>query len=194
MTNDQLKIGILAIQGSVIEHRRALQKLGAKVIEIRSPDDLKGIDGIILPGGESTTTSKLMKHFGLFDELKKMISKGLPVFGTCAGAILLAKKVIGKNPPTTLGLMNIEADRNAYGRQLDSFIHKLRIKNYELRINGIFIRAPKIRPLPKSNVEILAKCNGEPVMLRQKNMLITSFHPELTEDLFIHQYFLDMCK
>lgn len=192
-----MQIGILAIQGSVIEHRRALEKLGVKVSEIRLPEDLKVVDGLILPGGESTTISKLIKRFGLFDELKKQISNGLPVWGTCAGAILLAKKVIGKNPPLTLGLMDIEVDRNAYGRQVDSFEKELIVKSDELRVNnihGVFIRAPKIRPLPKSDVEILAECYGEPVMLRQKNILATSFHPELTEDLFVHQYFLDMCK
>jgi len=193
-----MTIGILAIQGSVIEHKRALEKLGVIVTEVRLPEDLKGISGIIIPGGESTTISKLIKRFGFFEVLKKQIVNGLPVWGTCAGAILLAKKVIGKNPPLTLGLMDIEVDRNAYGRQLQSFVKNVSFKS-EIRnpkfenFKGIFIRAPKIRPLPKSDVEILAECDGEPVMLRQKNMLVTSFHPELTDDLFVHQYFLDMC-
>ena len=201
-----MTIGILAIQGSVIEHKRALEKLGVSVSEVRLPENLKGIDGIILPGGESTTISKLMKRFGLFDELKKKISEGLPAWGTCAGAILLAKKVTGKNPPLTLQVMYIEADRNAYGRQIESFISDIQIK-FDFRfsnlpagrhgfdfIQGIFIRAPKIRPLPDSDVEVLAECDGEPVMLRQKNMLATSFHPELTDDLFVHNYFLSMCN
>jgi len=200
-----VKIGILAIQGSVIEHKRVLEKLGVSVTEVRLPDDLKGIDGIILPGGESTTISKLMKRFGLFDELKKRIIDGLPVWGTCAGAILLAKKVTGKNPPLTLGLMDIEVDRNAYGRQLESFEKGFTIilagsewsqdsRFSNQKFNGIFIRAPKIRPLLKSDVEILAECDSEPVMIRQKNMLATTFHPELTDDLSVHRYFLDMCK
>jgi 5'-phosphate synthase pdxT subunit len=192
-----MKIGILAIQGSVIEHRRALEKLNVDVVEVRLPDDLKGLDGIILPGGESTTISKLMSRFGLFKELKKRISKGLPAWGTCAGAILLAKKVTGKNPPPTLEVMDIEVSRNAYGSQIDSFVGKLRVKSEELKaknIEGIFIRAPKISPLKNSDVEALAECNGEPVMLRQKNMLVTSFHPELTDDTSVHQYFVDMCE
>jgi len=192
-----MAIGILAIQGSVIEHKRALEKLGVKVAEIRLPEELKGIDGIILPGGESTTISKLMKRFGIFHELKKRITDDMPVWGTCAGAILLAKKITGKNPPQTFGVMDIEVNRNAYGRQLESFTHKLKIKNYELRINnfnGIFIRAPRIRPLAGSDVEVLAECDGNPVMLKQRNMLATSFHPELTDDLTIHRYFMEMCE
>ena len=194
-----MKIGILAIQGSVIEHKRVLEKLGVSVTEVRLPDDLKGIDGIILPGGESTTISKLMKRFGLFDELKKRISDGLPAWGTCAGAILVAKKVTGKNPPPALEVMDIEVARNAYGGQLDSFISDvlLKIENRTSKIEnfkGIFIRAPKIRSLGNADVEVLAECEGEAVMLRQKNMLVTSFHPELTEDLSVHRYFLEMCK
>jgi 5'-phosphate synthase pdxT subunit len=192
-----MTIGILAIQGSVIEHRHALEKLGANVVEVRLPDDLQNLDGIILPGGESTTISKLMKRFGLFDELKKRISDGLPVWGTCAGAILMAKKITGKNPPTTLEVMDIEVSRNAYGRQLESFEKEFRILDSgfgKRGFNGIFIRGPKIRRLKEGNVTILAECDGEPVMLRQKNMLATSFHPELTDDLFVHQYFLEMCN
>jgi pyridoxal 5'-phosphate synthase pdxT subunit len=195
-----MKIGILAIQGSVIEHRRALENLNVDVVEVRLPDDLKGIDGIILPGGESTTISKLMKRFGLFDELKKRISDGLPAWGTCAGAILLAKKVTGKNPPPALEVMDIEVSRNAYGSQIDSFISDIQIK-FDFRpprridfFKGVFIRAPKISTLPNSDIEVLAECNGEPVMLRQKNMMVTSFHPELTDDASVHQYFVDMCK
>jgi 5'-phosphate synthase pdxT subunit len=190
--NSQLKIGILAIQGSVIEHKQAMEKLSVGVVEVRLPDDLKGIDGIILPGGESTTISKLMKRFGLFDELKKRISDGLPAWGTCAGAILLAKKVTGKNPPPTLQVMDIEVCRNAYGRHLDSFQKKFKIKDLRFKIqnfDGIFIRAPKIRPFPNSEIEVLAECDGEPVMLRQRNILVTSFHPELTDDLTIHEFF-----
>jgi 5'-phosphate synthase pdxT subunit len=192
-------IGILAIQGSAIEHRRALEKLGVSVTEVRLSDDLKGINGIILPGGESTTISKLMKRFGLFDELKKRITDGLPAWGTCAGAILLAKKVTGKNPPQTLEVMDIEVSRNAFGGQLQSFVadlsFKLEIRNSKSEnFKGIFIRAPKIRPLPNSDVKILAECDGEPVMLKERNMLVTSFHPELTDDLSIHRYFIEMCK
>jgi len=192
-----MTIGILAIQGSVIEHKRALGKLGVDVAEVRLPSDLKKIDGLIIPGGESTTISKLMKRFGLFDELKKRIKKGLFVWGTCAGAILLAKKVTGKNPPPTLELMDIIADRNAYGRQLDSFMAQFRIQDLGFRIQdykGIFIRAPKLKKIPNSDVQMLAECKGDAVMMRQGNMLVTSFHPELTDDLRIHEYFVRMCS
>jgi 5'-phosphate synthase pdxT subunit len=199
-----MTIGILAIQGSVIEHKHMLQKLDVDVQEVRLPEDMDGIDGIIIPGGESTTISKLLKRFGLFEVLRERIADGLPVWGTCAGAILLAKKITGLNPPPTLETMDIEVDRNAYGRQLESFETKIqspkshvacrhngtcKIQNF----NGIFIRAPKIKPL-SANVEILAECNEVPVMLKQGNMLVTSFHPELTEDVVIHEYFLGMCK
>lgn len=198
-----MKIGILAIQGAVIEHRRALERLNVRVTDVRLPEDLEGIDGIIIPGGESTTISKLMKRFGLFDELKKRIAAGLPVWGTCAGAILLAKKVTGKNPPPTLEVMDILADRNAYGSQKESFEVPLDMgpprpvikdghHSLQGKIQGIFIRAPKLDKLPDSDVEVLAKCDGEPVMLRQGSKLVTSFHPELTEDLRVHEYFVGM--
>ncbi len=191
-----MEIGVLAIQGSVIEHRKMLEFLGVNVTEIREPEDLKGIEGLIIPGGESTTMSKLMKRYRLFDELRRLIQSGLAVWGTCAGAILLAKNVTGLNPPDTLSVMDIEVERNGYGRQLDSFENKLRIKNEELSIesfNGIFIRAPKLKP-SDSNVSTLAETDGESVMLQQKNMLVTSFHPELTDDPTVHRYFLEMCR
>jgi len=189
-----MNIGILAIQGSVIEHKTALQKLGVEVIEVRRSDDLKNLDGIILPGGESATQSKLLRRSGLFDDLKKRIEGGLPAWGTCAGAILLAKKVTGKNPPSTLGVMDIEANRNAYGRQLDSFEAKLMVQMnpHPKKIKGVFIRAPKLKP--KADVQRLANCKNDVVMLRQNHMLATSFHPELTDDVSIHLYFVKMCK
>ena len=190
-----MNIGISAIQGSVIEHKRALEKLGVKVIEVRLPDYLKNLDGIILPGGESTTQSKLLRRFKLFNPLKKLIKNGLPVWGTCAGAILLAKEVVGQNPPPNFGVMDIVADRNAYGRQIDSFETELAISFQQSAISfkGIFIRAPKLDKL-SDDVQVLSKYKSENVMLRQKNMLVSSFHPELTEDLRVHEYFVGMCK
>ncbi len=189
-----MKIGILAIQGSVAEHRKMLEALNIEVSEVRLSKDLGGISGIILPGGESTTQSKLMKHFGLFNELKNRIKEGLPAWGTCAGAILLSKKVIGKNCPPTLELMDIKADRNAYGTQVDSFenILKIRLANH-IFIQGVFIRAPKLFPL-NNQVEILCEHQGQSVMLRQDHLLATSFHPELTDDTSIHNYFVHMCE
>ena len=193
-----MTIGILAIQGSVIEHKHMLEKLRVDIKEVRLPKDLDGIDGIIIPGGESTTISKLLERFDLFDILRERSEEELPVWGTCAGAILLAKKLTGKNLPPALEVMDIEVCRNAYGRQLDSFeadLH-LKIQNPKSKIQnfrGVFIRAPKIKPL-SDDVEVLAECDGEPVMLRQDNMLVTSFHPELTDDTRVHEYFVDMCK
>ena len=188
-----MRIGVLAIQGSVIEHKRVLQKLGVEVIEVRLPEDLSGLDGIILPGGESTTQSKLLRRFKLFDELKKQIKSGLPVWGTCTGAILLAKKVIGKNAPETFKAMDIVANRNAYGGQIDSFEADLEIRKQDSgfsNFKGVFIRAPKLDVM-SDKVEILCEHEDSPVMLRQKNMLATAFHPELTDDAQIHEYFIN---
>lgn len=191
-----MTIGILALQGSVIEHRRLLEKLGVTVREVRLPEDLEGIDGIILPGGESTTMSKLMRRFGLFDDLKQRIEADLPAWGTCAGAILLAKEVTGLNPPQTLQVMAIAADRNAYGRQRDSFTSTVTFTDETgvlHSIDGVFIRAPKLHVLPDLNVTVFSTLNDEPVMLRQGNLLVTSFHPELTDDSSVHEYFMKMC-
>lgn len=185
-------IGILAIQGSVIEHKIALEKIGLKTKEIRLPHDLENISGIVLPGGESTVQSKLMQEFDLFDQLKNRVQSGLPAWGTCAGAILLAKEVLGKNPPETLQVMDIQADRNAYGGQLESFETTIKFQSRE-KIPAVFIRAPKLKPLKKS-VQILAEFKQTPVMLQQKNILATSFHPELTDDLTIHRYFISLCQ
>lgn len=199
-----MKIGILAIQGSVIEHVRATKQaaqnlnLDIEVIEVRLPEDFKDISGIILPGGESTTQSKLMKRYGLFEELQKKIQAGLPVWGTCAGAILLAKEVSGKENkvlPDTLAVMDIHADRNAYGTQVDSFINSLDMQfNDELqKIEAVFIRAPKLTALNDS-VQTLATDKDESVALQKGSMLVTSFHPELTDDTKVHEYFLSMCQ
>lgn len=199
-----MKIGILAIQGDVIEHQRVLEKLGVGVREVRLPDDVDGISGIILPGGESTTQSLLLKRFGLLGRLKEKIEKGFPVWGTCAGAILLAKKVTGKNPPETLSVMDIEAERNAYGSQLESFTAKVSVAfstqkggfetlpDASKPLPAVFIRAPLLKPL-SGNVAVKAEYQGQPVMLEQGNMIAASFHPELTDDFFVHKYFLSIC-
>lgn len=189
-----MKIGILAIQGSVAEHKKALQKLDIEVVEVRLPADLCSIQGIILPGGESTAQSKLMERFGVFDVLKQKIESGLPVWGTCAGAILLAKEIKGKTIPKALSVMNIEADRNAYGSQIDSFEVVLETDLDEFKnLSGVFIRAPKLQPID-STVEVLCEYKNYPVMLQQGHMLITSFHPELTNDLRVHEYFKKICQ
>lgn len=184
------KIGVLAVQGAFFEHIAALNSLGAQFFEIRKKSDLthNHIDGLILPGGESTVMGKLIYELGLFEIMQQLIINGLPVFGTCAGIILLAKTISNDNN-TYFGTMDIVAKRNAYGRQLGSF----NTINYFTGIGEIpmtFIRAPFIEEVAK-NVEVLATVDNHIVAAKQDNMLVTSFHPELTSDLRVHKYFLD---
>jgi len=182
-------IGVLALQGDFLEHIRALQKIGVTPREVRLPEDLNGLDGIIFPGGESTTMANLLDVFKIRTPLKTKIQKGLPVWGTCAGMILLAKKLV-QDRPEPLKLMDIEVSRNAFGRQIDSFSTALEIKGLGKEpLHATFIRAPFIISAGKK-VEILAKLeDGTIVAAREKNMLATSFHPELTADARLHKYF-----
>lgn len=183
-----MKIGVLAIQGGFSLHSRILQKLATETKEIRLPKDLDGIDGLIIPGGESTTLSLLMEKYNLFEPIKSQVRSGLPVWGTCAGAIMLG---YGEGTPQPrLELINVEISRNAYGRQIDSFIAPLEISNFSKDFPGVFIRAPKLLKVDFS-VEILAYYKGEPVMALQDNILVTSFHPELTTDKRIHEFFIE---
>jgi len=184
------KIGVLAVQGAFAEHINVLKQLDVEGIEIRKKSDLTDnhIDGIILPGGESTVIGKLIHELNLFDSLKQLIMNGLPVLGTCAGLILLAKNIVNDNN-VYLGTMDIMVKRNAYGRQLGSF-------NTFEQFTGIgeipmtFIRAPYIE-CASENVEILARVDNHIVAAKQDNMIVTSFHPELTSDLRIHRFFLN---
>lgn len=188
------KIGILDIQGSVEEHFLAVKKIGAFPVSVKKISDLKKIDGLIIPGGESTTVGKLLRKFKLGDEIIKCAKNGMPIYGTCAGAILLAKEISGKEKADGLKLMDIVIERNAYGRQMDSFETKIDFafgKNKK-KIPAIFIRAPKIKKIGK-NAKILAKYKNEIVAVRENNFLVTMFHPELTEDLNVHRYFIKMC-
>ncbi|MFC1691079.1 pyridoxal 5'-phosphate synthase glutaminase subunit PdxT [Nanoarchaeota archaeon] len=187
-----MKIGILALQGDIEEHKTILNKLDAEVVEIRKPEQLEGIDGLIIPGGESTTITKLMKQYKLDSAIKKFAGTGMPIFGTCAGAIVLAKNLKGdlEKGQTSLGLIDITADRNAYGGQLESFETDLDIEGIG-KFHGIFIRAPKIKA-NNGVVKSLAEFNGESVLVRQDNILVSTFHPELGKDLRIHKYFIDM--
>lgn len=184
------EIGVLAVQGDFYEHTIALQKLGVQSFEIRQKSDLTNhhIDGLILPGGESTVMGKLMKELNLFHDLKELISDGLPVFGTCAGLILLAKTILNDNN-IYFGTMDIIAKRNAYGRQLGSFQTCSDFTGIG-KIPMTFIRAPYIVSVSK-NVEVLATVDHNIVAAKQNHMLVTSFHPELTSDLGVHKYFLD---
>lgn len=187
-----MRIGVLALQGAFIEHERRVAELGASPFEIRRlPDIDRPFDGLILPGGESTVQGKLLHELGLFEPLKKRIAEGLPTFGTCAGLILLAKEL--ENDPTVhFGLMDITAGRNAYGRQLGSFAADIPFAGGE-SIPATFIRAPAIRRVGK-DVEVLATVDGIPVAARERNMLVTAFHPELNGNQAVHRYFLEMVR
>ena len=189
-----IKIGVLASQGAFAEHIAALNKLNTEAVEIRLPGELADVDGLIIPGGESTTISLLMNSYDLFSKISSLAKAGMPLFGTCAGMIMMAKNVVG-NHSDTLSLMDITVKRNAFGRQVDSFE-----TNIEIPVLGrqsfpaVFIRAPLIAGCEKS-VDVLAKLkDGTIVAAREGKMLATSFHPELTDDLRLHRYFLDIVK
>lgn len=185
-----MRIGVLALQGAFIEHEQMLSALGVDAFEIRCIADIeKPFDGLILPGGESTVQGKLLRELRLFEPIKKLIQNGLPVFGTCAGLLLLAKELTDDDT-CHLGTMNLKAVRNAYGRQLGSFKAVEQFKGIG-EIPMIFIRAPYIKQV-SGDTEILAKVDDKIVAARQNNQLVTSFHPELTNDYRVHQYFIDM--
>ncbi len=188
-----IQIGVLALQGDFREHSEVLRKLGCRPVEIRKKEDLKTIKGLIIPGGESTTISKLLKEFKLNQNIIELHKKGIPIYGTCAGAIVLAKDIHNYPKQPSLGLINISIDRNAYGRQIESFEENISIRGEKKPFPAIFIRAPIIKEIGK-NVEILAKQNGNPVLIKEDSILVSTFHPELTEDTRIHKMFLEMIK
>ena len=188
-----MKIGVLASQGAFAEHVSILNQLGVEALPVRLPRELTGLDGLIIPGGESTSIGKLIFIDNLTGEIKRLIKNGLPVFGTCAGMILLANEISDGNEVEPLGVMNIIVRRNAFGRQIESFEIELIIPVLgEKPFPGVFIRAPIIEQ-SDSGVEILAKlADGTSVAARQGKLLASAFHPELTDDLRFHQYFLDI--
>lgn len=187
-----MKIGILALQGAFIEHKAMLDKLGIDSFEIRQLKDIEqDFDGLILPGGESSVMGKLLRDLGLFDPLREKIKNGLPVFGTCAGMILLAKE-IDNDERRHFSCMDIIVKRNAYGRQLGSFSTREKFKGIG-EVEMVFIRAPFVSEV-KEGVDILSIVNDNIVAVRQKNMLATSYHPELTNDLSVHKYFIKMVE
>ena len=191
MAADKMTVGVLALQGAFIEHEHVLDKLGVDHFEIRQKKDLeRSIDGLILPGGESTVMGKLLHESGMFGIIRDKIRTGMPVFGTCAGLILLAKEV--EKNPSWFGTMNIQVKRNAYGRQLGSFYTEQEFKGIGT-IPMSFIRAPYIDKVYEG-AEVLAYADGNIVAARQGNQLVTAFHPEVTDDTRVHQYFLDMIK
>jgi pyridoxal 5'-phosphate synthase pdxT subunit len=188
-----IKIGVLALQGAFREHIRSIERCGVAAKEIRHPQQLKDIDGLILPGGESTTIFKLVHKYGFQSFLDVFHKEEKPIFGTCAGMILLSKKVEGYD--FGLGYIDIEVQRNFYGRQIDSFEEYIEI-NFPgslktEKFKAVFIRAPKIIKASK-HVDVLSKIDEDIVFARQKNILVSSFHPELEDDLRIHEYFINM--
>jgi 5'-phosphate synthase pdxT subunit len=185
-------IGVFAIQGDFAAHVRALRRVGVDAIEVRRADDLGAAEGLIIPGGESTTMLKFIEEENLAASITGFARQGKPIFGTCAGAILLAREVY--NPAqTSLGLIDIGVERNGYGRQVDSFIAEVEIAIEGGPLEAVFIRAPKIRRAGPE-VEVLASLNGEPVLVRERNILAATFHPELTEDDRMHRLLVEMIR
>ncbi len=186
-----LTIGVLALQGAVAEHLRAIHQLGAKGIEVKKVEQLHDIDGLIIPGGESTTIGKLMHRYQFDVAIKKFSDQGKPIFGTCAGLILMANEITGEKPH--LQLMDITVQRNAFGRQRESFETDLMIEGIEQPIRAVFIRAPIIKHIG-TDVEVLGTFHEEVIAARQKHLLVSSFHPELANDDQFHKFFIDMVK
>ena len=176
------RIGILAVQGNFREHAAVLRRLGAEPVEVRKPEQLEQLDGLVIPGGESTAIMRLVRLYGLEDAIRRFAR---PVLGTCAGMILLDRE--------HLGLLDIEVARNAYGRQVASFEADLELAGEEWPLRGVFIRAPRVVETGPE-VEVLAELDGEPVLLRQGRLLVASFHPELTDDTRVHERFLDLVE
>lgn len=192
MTNSNLKIGVLALQGAVSEHIRSLERAGAESCAVKTVGQLEGLDGLVIPGGESTVIGKLMRKYGFVERIREFSAAGRPIFGTCAGLIVLATSIEGQEEPH-LGLMNMTVARNAFGRQRESFETDLPIEGIDEPVRAVFIRAPLIREIG-ADVEVLAVYNGEMVTAREGHLLVSSFHPELTDDYRLHAYFADMVR
>lgn len=184
-----MKVGILALQGNFREHSIAVKKLGAEPILVKLPEDLDDVHALIIPGGESTVIGMMMQRYKLDKAIKEKHKGGMPIYGSCAGAIALATEIIGSRQPK-LGLVDMSIKRNDYGRQIDSFEAEFEIKGIG-NFKGVFIRAPVIKKI-YNGAEILAEYTKDPIMIRHDIILITTFHPELTDDLRVHEYFLDM--
>jgi 5'-phosphate synthase pdxT subunit len=186
-------IGILALQGDFAKHAEAVRAAGAFALEVRDNPDFEKIDGLIIPGGESTTIGKLLVRYDMAETVKQFAVAGKPIYGTCAGAILLARN-IEKYDQMRLGILDIQVLRNGYGRQIESFEADIPAPSLgKIPLRGVFIRAPIITSTGK-DVQIIAEFNGSPVFVRQGNIISTTFHPELTGDLRVHRYFLSLFK
>lgn len=185
------RVGVLAVQGAVSEHAKRLLSLGVQAVLVRRPDDLETVDGLVIPGGESTTIGRLIRQYNLFEPIRKRGEEGMPLFGTCAGMILLAKRIHGQEQ-AHLGLLDATVDRNSFGRQRDSFEASIPVVGLgEEPYAAVFIRAPHIMEAGDS-VTVLARYDGKIVAAREGNVLVTSFHPELTDDTRMHRLFLNM--
>jgi 5'-phosphate synthase pdxT subunit len=185
---DSKRIGVLALQGAYKEHVEILEKLGVEPVEVRSVENLKGLDGLIVPGGESTTIGNLMVESGLLDGIRSFFYKGGPVWGTCAGMVLAGSATTGPRQPL-LGLMNALVERNGFGRQVHSFETELEVEGFEKPFLGVFIRAPFFEDVGPG-VEVLSEIDGKVVAAKGENILVTAFHPELAGDVRFHEYFL----
>jgi len=194
MKHNRPRIGVLALQGSFAEHVESLRKVGADSFEVRTPEELEGIDGLVIPGGESTTILKLIDLYGLREPLQKRIRAGLPILGTCAGVVCLCTH-IATHAMDPLGIINIEVARNAFGRQVESFEEDLDIEGIEgPPFRGVFIRAPIIKACGPEARVVARLDNGTVVACAQDNVLVTSFHPEFVDDLRVHRHFVNMVE
>ena len=189
-----MKVGVLGLQGDVREHVAVLESAGATALVVKRADELASIDGLVIPGGESTTIGKLLDRFELLEPLVERAQEGLPLYGTCAGAILMARDVVGKEEaPHRIPVMDITVRRNAYGRQVDSFEADLQLDGLEEPFRAVFIRAPVIEESGEG-VEVLATVEDRPVLVRQGRFLASTFHPEMTGDNRVHELFLKIVK
>jgi 5'-phosphate synthase pdxT subunit len=185
-----MQVGVLALQGAFAAHSDCLSSIGVQSIEVRNPEQLSSVDALLMPGGESSTMSQLLESSGLFDPISSRIADGMPVFGTCAGMILLASEILdGRSDQRSFSAIDISVRRNAFGRQVDSF--EATINSSVGDFHGVFIRAPRIERVG-DDVEILGSIDGEPVLVRQGNVLAASFHPELSNDARLHEYFVSI--
>jgi len=185
-----MQIGVLALQGAFAAHSDCLTSIGVQSIEVRTPEQLSSVDALLMPGGESSTMSQLLESSGLFDPISSRIADGMPVFGTCAGMILLASEILdGRSDQRNFAAIDISVRRNAFGRQVDSF--EATINSSVGDFHGVFIRAPRIERVG-DHVEVLGSINDEPVLVRQGNVLAASFHPELSNDARLHEYFVSI--
>lgn len=188
------RVGVLALQGAFAAHRSRLAELGIATRDVRRPEELAGVDGLVMPGGESTTMSNLLTSSGLFDEIKARLSDGMAVFGTCAGMILLATEVHdGRPDQRSFGALDITVQRNGYGRQLDSFETELDVAGLDDPFHGVFIRAPRVESVGPA-VEVLATHHNDAVLVLQGRVMAAAFHPELTSDRRLHARFVELVR